>query len=109
MGSLTSSATHLGKPEDDDVYRICKSKSSGQCHSKSDGARRSTCHERVCSGKEELIENLTKKHAKQVEALINSNTEAMTKLVELLLKGPTLATALDNVTLTSLFTAVQKK
>lgn len=42
---------------------------------------------------EELVENLTEKHAKQAEALINSNTEAMAKLVELLSKGPTLATA----------------
>jgi hypothetical protein len=38
---------------------------------------------------EELIENLTNKHAKQIEALIKSNTETMAKLMKLLKPSPT--------------------
>ncbi len=36
-----------------------------------------------------LIENLTNKHAKRIEALIKSNTETMAKLIKLLKPSPT--------------------
>jgi hypothetical protein len=44
---------------------------------------------------EELAENLTKKHTKQIEALVRSNNEAMAKLAESLSKAPVIKASTD--------------
>jgi hypothetical protein len=44
--------------------------------------------EEYTAATEELIENFTNKHAKQIEALIKSNTETMAKLMKLLKPSP---------------------
>jgi hypothetical protein len=45
--------------------------------------------EEYAAATEELIENLTKKHAKQIEVLIKSNTKAMAKLMATIKSTPT--------------------
>ena len=49
--------------------------------------------EEYAAATEELIENLTDKHSKQIEALIKSNTEAMAQLMSALKSTPAVAGA----------------
>jgi hypothetical protein len=49
----------------------------------------------------EEFENLTKRHTKQVEAIIKANNDNMTKLVKLLSKALSAATATPAATLTA--------
>jgi hypothetical protein len=48
--------------------------------------------EEYAAATEELVENLTKQHTKQLEALIIANNDNMAKLMDMLSKAKTMAT-----------------